>query len=426
MFTVDQLAVFNGMPAFAQPLHVGRPNVCGQDKFIARTNDILDRKWLTNYGPYVQEFERRITAITGAKHCIAVTNATVGLEVLFHALGLRGEVIVPSFTFIATAHALRWLGITPIFCDIDPRTHNLDPVRVEQLITPRTTGILGVHTWGRGCDHAALSRVASEYNLKLIYDAAHAFACSYNGQMIGNLGHGEVFSFHATKFLNTFEGGAIMTNDDALATRLRSSINFGYDEDDDIVCLGINGKMSEVSAAMGITGLESLDVLIARNYQNYCAYQAELEGLPGIKLLEYDQLEKNNYQYIVVEIDPDEAGIDTDTLVRVLHAENVLARRYFYPGCHMAEPYRTERPTAGTSLPCTNVLAERVMTLPNGMAVGLSEIRTIVRLIAIAIENGKAIRQQLDKTEPRRKSQYELLHVQPIFKDHREMESKCR
>jgi dTDP-4-amino-4,6-dideoxygalactose transaminase len=393
--SLSELAIFGGAPAFAETLHVGRPNIGDRERLFARFNDLLDRKWLTNNGPYVQEFEKQIAAITGVKHCVAVCNATAGLEVLAHSLGMHGEVIVPSFTFIATAHALRWLGIKPVFCDIDPCTHNLDPNRVEALITPLTTGILAVHTWGRGCDDAALRRIADRHNLRLLYDAAHAFACSYRGQMIGNLGDGEVFSFHATKFVNSFEGGAITTNDDALAGRLRAVINFGYDPDDEINHLGINAKMSEASAAMGITGLESLDEVVARNSLNYKAYRRELGMLDGFKVLAYDETEKNNFQYIVVEVDADIAGIDRNTLVKVLHAENVLARKYFYPGCHMAEPYRTEQPEAARSLPCTNELVERVMTLPNGMAVTPADIQAIAGLIRFAAENGERIRKQV-------------------------------
>ena len=168
---------------------------------------MLDNRWLTNNGPFVREFEGQVARLAGVKHCIATCNGTVALEIAIRAAGLSGEVIVPSFTFIATAHALQWQEITPVFADIDPQTHHLDPRCVEKMITPRTTGIVAVHLWGAPCDIESLSAIASKHGLKLLFDAAHAFGSSYKGRAIGSFGQGEVFSFHATKFINTLEGG---------------------------------------------------------------------------------------------------------------------------------------------------------------------------------------------------------------------------
>ena len=197
---LDGLAIFGGVPAFREKLHVGRPNIGDRGRLLERINDLLDRRWLTNDGPFVQELERRISEVLAVKHCIAMSNGTVAMEIAIRALGLTGEVIVPSFTFVATAHALQWQEITPVFCDVEPQTFNIDPNLVKELITPRTTGITGVHLWGRPCDAEALTAVACSHNLKLLFDAAHAFGCSYKGRMIGNFGDAEVFSFHATKF----------------------------------------------------------------------------------------------------------------------------------------------------------------------------------------------------------------------------------
>ncbi|MGB5061059.1 MAG: DegT/DnrJ/EryC1/StrS family aminotransferase, partial [Candidatus Promineifilaceae bacterium] len=183
---MQQLALLDSKPAFAAPLHVGRPNIGDRELFMAYANQIFDTRWLSNQGPLVRKFKQALCDYLGVKHCIPVCNATVGLEIAIRALGMQGEVIVPSFTFVATAHALQWQGITPVFADIDPVTHNLDPYSVEKLITPRTTGIIGVHLWGRPSDVVGLERLASQYNLKLMYDAAHAFGCSHQGQMIGN------------------------------------------------------------------------------------------------------------------------------------------------------------------------------------------------------------------------------------------------
>lgn len=394
-----RLAILGGAPAFSAPLHVGRPNLGDREHFLDRLNDILDRRWFTNNGPVVQEFEAKIASLTGTKHCIAMCNATVALEIATRAAGVRGEVILPSFTFVATAHALQWQEITPVFCDVDPRTHNIDPNRVEALITPRTTAILGVHVWGTPCNVEALQEIANRRGLHLMFDAAHALACSHGGQMIGQFGEAEVFSFHATKFINAFEGGAVTTNDDVLAKRIRDMRNFGFAGYDNVEYIGTNGKMSEVSAAMGLTSLESMEDIIAVNYRNYQAYQQGVQGIPGIRFFTYDESERRNYQYIILEIDEAVSGISRDLLVRILHAENVLARRYFYPGCHQMEPYRSYFPHAGLLLPETEKLTQRVMSLPNGTSVSPDDIRQICLLLRFAVEHSDEIQRLLQQKE---------------------------
>jgi dTDP-4-amino-4,6-dideoxygalactose transaminase len=391
---VEDLAIFGGSPAFGSHLHVGRPNVGNREALLKRINDLLDRRWLTNDGPLLQEFEQRICQFVGVNHCVAVCNATVGLEILARAVGLSGEVILPSFTFVATAHALRSHGVTPVFCDVDSGTHNIDPRRIAELITSRTTGIIGVHVWGRPCNVDALVGLAQRHDLKLLFDAAHAFACSHNGRMIGGFGDAEVFSFHATKFLNTFEGGAIVTNGDELATKLRLMRNFGFADLDTVISLGTNGKMSEASAAMGLTSLESLGGFIETNRRNYHLYKQQLVTIPGISLLRYQEDEKCNYQYVVLEIDEPVAGIGRDMLDEILWAENVLSRRYFYPGCHLMEPYRTEVPEARLRLPQTERVAKMVLCLPTGSAIGSTEITAICALIEFIVKHPEAIRER--------------------------------
>ena len=392
---VDELAILGGSPAFDQPLHVGRPNLGDRERLLARIHGMLDRNWLTNDGPYVEEFEQHIAGIVGVKHCVAICNGTIALEIAIRAAGLTGEVIVPSYTFVATAHALQWQEITPVFCDIDPTTHNIDPEKVEGMITPRTTGIIGVHLWGRPCEVGPLTEIAARHRLTLMFDAAHAFGCSYKGRMIGGFGLAEVFSFHATKFLNTFEGGAIATNDDSLATKVRLMKNFGFAGYDNVIYLGTNGKMTEVAAAMGLTNLESREAFTAVNYRNYQEYRRGLAGERGLRVMEYDQTESCNYQYVVVEVDPAAAAIGRDELLEVLHAEKVLARRYFYPGCHRMEPYRSLFPDAGLRLPETEALAGRVLLLPTGTSIGPTQIATICRIIRLAAESPAAVRRGL-------------------------------
>ena len=290
---------------------------------------------------------------------------------------------------------MQWQEITPVFCDIDPRTHLLDPAQVQRMITPRTTGIIGVHLWGQPCDIEALTQIARRRNLTLMFDASHAFGCSYRGRMIGNFGVAEVFSFHATKFFNTFEGGAIATNDDDLAAKIRLMKNFGFHGYDNVEYIGTNGKMSEVCAAMGLTGLESLDEFVEHNCRNYRQYRRELAGLPGIRMLAWNESERCNYQYVVAEIEEELTEISCDEFVRTLHAENILARRYFYPGCHRMEPYRSFFPHAGLMLPATERVAQRLLVLPTGTVIGESEISGICAVIRLIAANGRALRQRL-------------------------------
>jgi len=392
---IDDLAIFGGQPFFDEPLHVGRPNIGNRNLLNKRFNEILENKWLTNNGPFVHAFERRIENFLEVKHCIAVCNATVGLEIAVKALNLSGEVIVPSFTFIATAHALKWQEINPVFCDIDPKTYNIDPEKIEDLINPTTSGIIGVHVWGRPCAVEALAKIAEKYHIKLLFDAAHAFGCSHNGRMIGNFGEAEVFSFHATKILNTFEGGAILTNNDRLAEKIRLMKNFGFAGYDNVIHIGTNGKMSEFPAAMGLTGLDNLHIFVSKNYENYQEYKKCLEEIQGIHLMKYNDTEKCNYQYIVLEIDQSLTKLSRDSILDILHKENVLARRYFYPGCHNMEPYHSLNPFFGATLPETEKLIKKVLVLPTGTAINKRDVTGVCNLIRFIVENANAITKRL-------------------------------
>lgn len=374
------LAINGAPPAFAEPIHVGRPNIGDRQVFSKLVDGILDRRWLTNNGPVVQEFERRIADYLGVKHCVAMCNGTIALEIAIRALGLQGEVIVPSWTFVATAHALYWQGITPVFADIDPETHNLDPAAVKRMITPRTSGIIGVHLWGRAAPVAELQAIADEHELKLMFDAAHAFGSTYGGQSIGRFGSCEVLSFHATKAFNTMEGGAVVTNDDELAETTRLMRNFGFMGYDNVIHPGTNGKMIEVCAAMGLANLDGFDDVVATNTRNHRAYREALYDIPGISLLRYEATERNSHHYVVVEVS-DECTASRDDIIAALHAENVLARKYFWPGCHLMEPYGALFPHAGLLLERTQQVAERVLILPNGTALSADDVAVIAAVI---------------------------------------------
>ncbi len=374
---LSDLALSGGKALFAEPLHVGRPNIPDRVKFISRVNDILDRRWLTNGGQYVAGFERKIEKLLGVKHCIAVCNGTIGLEIVCRALDLHGEVLVPAVTFVATAHCLKWQEITPVFCDVDAETYNIDIESVEQHISSKTTAILAVHLWGRPCNIRGLEAIAKKNGLKLIFDASHALACSYQGGMVGNFGNAEVFSFHATKFINTLEGGAIVTNDDALAQKIRLMKNFGYTGFDQVGYLGTNGKMNEISAAMGITSLESIQEFIEINKRNYLLYKAFFDCIPGVRIMSYSGRETFNYQYIVIEVDEAETGVGRDALYDVLWAENVRVRKYFYPGCHRMEPYNSLYSEAQKNLPTADKLLKKLLVFPTGSAVSSVDIKKI-------------------------------------------------
>lgn len=377
--TPSDLAINGAAPAFEDALHVGRPNIGDQNAFLELTKGILEKRWLTNNGPLVGKFEQTIVERLGVKHCVAMCNGTIALEIAIRALGLEGEVIVPSWTFIATAHALYWQGITPVFADIDPQTHNLDPEAVRRMITPKTTGIIGVHLWGRPAPVRDLEAIAEEHGLKLMFDAAHAFGCSYEGRSIGNFGSCEVLSFHATKVFNTFEGGAVVTDDDDLAQAMRLMRNFGFSGYDNVIYPGTNGKMSEICAAMGLVNLDSVSSFVEANRKRYDAYVEAFSGIAGIRLLEYPPECNSNYQYVVMEPVPG-AGINRDEIVAALNAENVLARKYFWPGCHRMQPYRKHFPHAGMMLPQTEKLAKGIVVLPTGMSVPMEAIDTIAAI----------------------------------------------
>lgn len=383
--TLRDLAINGAPPAFEEVLHVGRPNIGNREAFMKYLDDIFERRWLSNNGPLVQELERRVADYHGVKHCVAMCNGTVALEIAIRALGLEGEVIIPSYTFIATAHALHWQAITPVFADIDPATHNLDPEAVRRMITPRTTGIIGVHLWGRGAPVDELQAIADEHGLKLMFDAAHAFGCSHKGKMIGNFGTCEVLSFHATKFFNTFEGGAVVTNDDELAETMRLMRNFGFVALDKVIHPGTNGKMIEVAAAMGLVNLDAIDGVISANRRNHHAYREALSGLQGISLRDYDEAEKNNFQYVVMEVGED-CPVSRDRIIGVLHAENIRARKYFWPGCHNMSPFKELFPHAGLLLPNTNKVAERVVVLPTGTTISVADVSAICAILRTLVK----------------------------------------
>lgn len=368
----------------ATPLPVGQLYFPGWEDYEATFRELFERQYYTNHGPLVQRLEARLAETMQVRHAICVTNATIGLVMAVEALQLRGKVIVPSFTFIASAQCLSWTGLEPVFCDVDPVTHQLDPVAVEKLIDPEVTGILAVNLWGDACDAEALQAVADRHGLQLFFDSAHAMGCSVGTRPIGGFGALEVFSFHATKVFSSAEGGCITTNDDALAARLRNiRSSYGAGKPVEVVKTS-NGRMSEAQAAVGLLNLEQLPQSLARNRAIFGHYRDGLSDIPGLTLHQPRRVTTSNHQYIVCTIDAAAFGLSRDGLLQWLQANNIVARRYFYPGTHRSLPYVHTLPQYVDALPITDRLNEQLIQLPSGALVSDEDVALICRLIAAA------------------------------------------
>lgn len=391
---LGDLAIFGGPEAFLQPLYVGKPTIGDRERFLARLEWVLNNNWLTNGGPLVREFEARVADLAGVRHCVATCNATIALELVLRASDVTGEVIMPSMTFAATAHAASWLGLKPVFCDVDPTTGLLDPDHVAELVTPRTGAIVGVHLWGRPAPVDRLEKIAADHQIRLFFDAAHALGCTTAGRPVGGFGDAEVFSFHATKVATSFEGGAIVTDDGVLADRIRAMHNFGIGPDRVVTEIGTNGKMSECAAAMGLTSLDAFADTKAHNRRNHALYSAELRDVRGVGVHSFPPGDEYNYQYVIVWVDKSVCGIDRDQLQAILHAEKVIAQPYFSPACHQMLPYRAEPPLR---LVHTEWLADRVLALPTGPAVSSEDIRRVCDVIRLATTKGPQVDAEWDR-----------------------------
>jgi dTDP-4-amino-4,6-dideoxy-D-glucose transaminase len=388
-----ELAIFGGRPAFAEPLHVGRPNIGDREQILRLIDEALEQRWLSNSGSKLLAFESRLSETFGGLHCVATCNATLGLQLTMRALGVSGEVILPAFTFVASAHAVAWERLTPVFADVEAETLCMGPAQAEARIGRDAGALLGVHLWGRHADLDGLERLARERELPLVFDAAHGLGCSVGGRPLVGFGDAAVLSFHATKVANSFEGGVVVTADPELADRVRAMRNFGFDEESEAVAgLGTNAKLSEAGAAMGLASLDALDGFLAANRANLSAFADSLSATPGIELLPFPHPEETNCHHVTAVVDPEAAGLDRDQLKAVLEAENVLARRYFHPGCHRVPPH-DEGPTP--PLPVTERALERCLSLPTGTAVSPEDAAAIGQLIRLAVADAAAVRDRL-------------------------------
>lgn len=396
MKTTD-FALFGAKPAFDKPLPIGQLYFPSWERYEAAFRGIFERQYYNNNGPLHEELEVKLQQFLGVKHAICVSNATFGLMMVADAMRLSGKVILPSFTFIASAQSLSWAGLEPAFCDVDPETHQIDLDQVDALIGKDVSAIMGVNLWGGACNPKALAEIAEANGVQLYFDSAHAFGCTVDGVKIGNFGRAEVFSFHATKILSAAEGGCISTNDDELAERLRSiRPSYGADKPVSIVRVA-NARMSEAQAAVALMSLEDFSTNQKNNDALYRLYETQLKAIPGLHLVKPAGVSFSNYQYLVCTVDEREFGLPRDLVIDLLKAENVIARRYFYPGIHRSIPYAQDLPQYLDCLPNTDSLCASCIQFPIGALVNAQSVERICNILVRAHQASAEIRSRHGK-----------------------------
>ena len=366
----------------ANKILVTQPLLPDLEEFIPYLEKIWESKWLTNNGQFHQQLEQELCDYLGVKHICLFSNGTLALITALQALRISGEVITTPFSFVATTHALWWNKIKPVFAGIEPHTYNLDPKKVEAAITPTTTAIMPVHVYGNPCDLDAFQRLADTYNLKLIYDAAHAFGVEVNGQSILNFGDLSILSFHATKVFNTFEGGAIICHDEKMKRHIDDLKNFGFRGETTVVAPGINAKMNEVQAAFGLLQLKHIDAARERCKQISELYCKELSQIQGISCLPDLPGIKHAYSYFPILIDEKKYGLSRDEFYEYLKTHDIFSRRYFYPLISNFPTYKGLPSAIPANLPIANDVAEKVICLPIYADLELSKVQRIVELIS--------------------------------------------
>jgi dTDP-4-amino-4,6-dideoxygalactose transaminase len=374
----DRPAFAGGRPAFPDGLRLVRPSIPDREAITSDLNRIFDSGLLTN-GPYVAELEQRAADYLGVPHCIAVSSCTSGLMLVLKASGLTGDVVLPSFTFAATAHAVAWNGLRPVFADIDERTLTLSPDAALRAVGVRTSAILATHTFGTPSRATLLMDAADLHGIKLFFDAAHAFGSRYQGMPVGRFGHAEVFSLSPTKLLIAGEGGIIATRDDVLAERCRVGRDYANPGDYDCLFVGLNARMSEIHAAIGLRSLEGLDDRIRLRNELAAAYRAELSNIAGIEFPEVPEGDRSTFKDFTILVDPDRFGGSAQELGAMLSAEGVDTRRYYAPPVHRMKAYSSNGHIP--ELPKTDKAASRVLTLPMSSEMTRSEIEGVVASI---------------------------------------------
>jgi len=366
-----------------KPIYVTQPYLPPLEEFQVYLEQIWDNKILTNGGPFHQQLEQALCEYLGVEHLALFSNGTIALVTALQALRITGEVITTPYSFVATAHSLQWNGIKPVFVDVDPHTLNLDPRAIEAAITPQTTAIMPVHCYGHPCDTEAIQKIADNYNLKVIYDAAHAFGVRDAGGSVLRHGDLSVLSFHATKVFNTFEGGAIICPDARTKQRIDHLKNFGFVDEVTVVAAGINGKMSEINAAFGLLQLKYVDGAIARRREIDARYRTLLADVAGIRCLDDASEAVANHSYFPILIGP-EYPLGRDALYEKLKQQGIHARRYFYPLITEFPMYRGLPSARRDNLPVACAAAREVLCLPIYPALGEDDVERVAGLIATA------------------------------------------
>lgn len=364
-----------------EPIYVTRPFLPPLEEFNEYLERIWESKQLTNKGPYHELFEKKLAEYLNVKYVSLFSNGTLALISALQTLRITGEVITTPFSFVATTHALNWNGIKPVFCDVDPVTYNLDPKKVEAAITPKTTAILPVHVYGNPCDVTAIQEIAGTYGLKVIYDACHAFGVTVNGNSVLNFGDLSVLSFHATKVFTTFEGGAIICHDETTKKRIDFLKNFGFAGETTVVAPGINAKMSEFQAALGILQLKYIDESIQKRKEIVEYYRQHLRGLPGISFFEDMPDVRHNYQYFPIVIDKNLFGKSRDDVYLALKKQNIFSRRYFYPLISQFPTYRGLESAQPGILHVAEDITEKILCLPIYPDLDLDDVLNIIGII---------------------------------------------
>lgn len=350
-------------------------------EFTEILKDIWDSKWITNNGSYHQKLEQALAEYLKVPYVSLFTNGTLPLITALQALRITGEVITTPYSFVATTHALWWNGIKPVFVDIDPKTGNLDPNKVEAAITPRTTAIMPVHVYGQPCDVNAIQAIADNYGLKVIYDAAHAFGVEVNGKSILNAGDMSTLSFHATKVYNTVEGGAMIMHDEKTKKRIDYLKNFGFANETTVVGPGINSKMDEIRAAYGLLNLRQVDAAIEARRQVAIKYRESLKNVEGITFFEDIPHVKHNYSYFPIFVDAEKYGMTRDELYFKMKEKNVWGRRYFYPLISTFSTYRGLESAAPSNLPNAHRMADSVICLPMHHGLTDDDVQRVIECI---------------------------------------------
>ncbi len=350
-------------------------------EFHELLKQIWDSQWITNNGSFHKRLEQELADYLGVKHLSLFTNGTLPLITALQALHVTGEVITTPYSFVATTHSLWWNGIKPVFVDVDAKTGNIDPEKIEAAITPRTTAIMPVHVYGTPCDMKRIQEIADTYGLKVIYDAAHAFGVSQNGESVLKAGDMSTLSFHATKVYNTIEGGALICHDEATKKRIDYLKNFGFAGETKVVAPGINSKMDEMRAAYGLLNLKQVDRAIEARRRVANAYRSALKNVPGIRFLNDIEGIRHNYSYFPIFIDAEKYGMTRDDLYEKMKALNVLGRRYFYPLISEFSTYRGLESAAPENLPNAHKLADSVICLPMHHALNDENVERILNCI---------------------------------------------